>query len=197
MVVSVTELLKHIKLKLIQQLEKIEKRVNTVGKESRNRQDVIRCALYRTISKIPQWILMKLVSVGDRKHSDPARLLAAYEKASNGFLGIYKYLINMSSDDVVTPKYDSYANTPSYTLKFSAVHFPVGKVSEIANAFFEYDNNQSVQSLFIEKKNPSTKNIRELILNNEAVVHLIHFTKIIATQYGGFEKCLKALQDFI
>lgn len=191
--ISPEDLLKFITLKLTNCLKKIETRENRVGNETRNRADVIRCAIYRAISKVPLWILNKLVSVGDRKHSSPERLHESYSKAANGFLSIYEYLLATSSDPTIVLK-SNLATVDTYTLKFSAIHFPMAKVIIVANRFFK-NACDYVKDYSIEKSNPSLKKIAVLKQNNDVLEHLINFAKTIALQHGGFEKCVKAFDD--
>jgi hypothetical protein len=191
--ISSEDLLKFITQKLTNTLKKIETRENKVGNETRNRADVIRCAIYRAISKVPLWILNKLVSVGDRKHPSPDRLYESYSKAANGFLSIYKYLLATSSDATIVLK-SNLAAVDNYTLKFSAIHFPMAKVSNVAIKFFKHTSDY-VKDYSIEKSNPSLRKIAVLKQNNDVLEHLINFAKTIALQHGGFEKCVKAFDD--
>lgn len=174
---------------LLKQMSKIEGK--TDEGISRKRGDATRCAVYRALSKVPLWILTKLVSVGDRKHRSAERLYRSYSVAYSGFINIQSLLFQRKSDASILNTSGAIVNDT--LIDFSAIHFPQGKVVTIALECYNARGN--IDDLFIAKKNPSMKTIEALKSNNEVISPLIEFVLRVVEQDGTLPKCTKALLD--
>lgn len=177
---------------LVSKFSKIEKSAeeDSGNQTSRNRDDKPRTKIIRLCKTLPTFFLKLLVSVGDYKHSDAARLNESYEKAYDGFKNIIKCL-NLTDSlrtDLCNLKW-------SNILALGAIAFPMEKVCTVAKYRDEGDR-ASIESFMAGRQATSVKKIKEQIEKNPMFSLLFKVTfKALEEKSEDFPISMRILEE--
>jgi hypothetical protein len=116
----------------------------------RRRDDKPRTKIIRLLKKLPDRLLKLLVSVGDYKHKDSARLAQSYNTAFQGFLNLLQY---WNLDLVFNSLVSSSVSKEVVSIRFASICFPKQKVSTVADELSVTSEVHEFLSMFHEIRN--------------------------------------------
>ncbi len=189
---SKEEIFSKFQAHLLKKFRSFEKsaREDSGSTTSRNRDDKPRTKIIRLCKTLPTFLLKLLVSVGDYKHSEAARLNESYVKAFNGFLDIITYLnLNASlSAHLESMPY-------SHVLCFAGIAFPKSKVTSVATLRDEGDK-ISVNSFMDGRDATSIRLIKRQMEKNSMFKILFKVAFQSLREYAGeFPICMNILEE--
>lgn len=155
----------------------------------RRRDDKPRTKIIRMVKKLADWILKKLVSVGDYKHKEKDRLLEAYTTAFDGFLNLLKYWnLELILNSVVCQS----DNRNLDVGRFASICFPASKVSTIAH---DLSCASEIKNMLKIRAGTSVKQLKEQVKVNIMTKFLFQLAFEMVKDFDECSNSVRLLEE--